>query len=137
MGRLPFLQRALRVGFTAACDAAGLATTPALRVLAAGEARAGHDEYAVFELWSRPPVDAPPSPGEDHRVRRTMKMNIGREGWSCPLCVLHGELADREMLVAHLDWDHAEVDVLWEGGDERPGVDVGLLSRNGSCTLMS
>jgi hypothetical protein len=90
--RLPFLMRTLRRGFEDRCRLAGVRT-----------ARRGPPRGITKVVFRR---------GEWHEYVGKMS------AWKCPVCELHGEFANREMLGRHLDWDHEEVRVGWEEVDE-------------------
>jgi hypothetical protein len=98
--RLPFLLRTLRRGFAQRCALVGVVTTPK---------KPSNVVKVVFR-------------------RSKKRAYVGQmASWKCPVCYLHTRFANRAMLEKHLEWDHSEVDVLWEEVDE---VSLSNIKRN-------
>jgi hypothetical protein len=62
------------------------------------------------------------------------KVKIAEDQLVCPLCDTLGRLETKEILEAHLEWDHVEVEATW--GKGKDGVSRDLLVE-GCFLLMS
>jgi hypothetical protein len=100
--RLPFLRRIVRNSFFRRCQTMGLAVDPVspptqlLTVLYKMAIEVSDDEsdndvteFAVYEV------------------------KVAFDKLVCPLCDTIGRLISKEMLEAHLEWDHSEVEASW------------------------
>ena len=95
--RLPFKLRNLREGFLSRCKSLGMDTfhrVPPPRLVT-----------VVYSCVVRVAEDRSP---ERQETRTTMP------DWRCPLCELHATFPLRQILNAHLQWDHSEVDFVWD-----------------------
>ncbi|TFK41516.1 hypothetical protein BDQ12DRAFT_678115 [Crucibulum laeve] len=84
--QLPFRRKNLRAGFEHRCRALNIPTTASTSVISV-LVRYEYLEHACYEA------------------------HISE--WLCPLCDLHDTFKNRDMLAAHLGWDHQEVFVEW------------------------
>ena len=98
--RLPFLVRNLRKGFEGRCRLVGVPVRPV------------DDSRVSVHVIYRCKVS------QGGRTSRTRKHQARMDVWRCPLCELHGAFKTREMLVKHLEWDHAEVACSWKQTEE-------------------
>ena len=85
--RLPFLLRTFRRGFASRCKLVGVSTKP------------DPPTTAVRVIYRR---------GEGCEYAAKMA------SWKCPICGFHTAFANRLVLGKHLEWDHQNVEVLWE-----------------------
>ena len=94
--RLPFLVRNVREAFKARCQALQIATT---------KSATSSEQPTEVRLRYRL------SDGDEFMGRMV--------DWLCPLCKLFGSFSTREMLDAHLKWDHPNCDINWDAESTR------------------
>jgi len=95
--RLPFMLRNLREGFLSRCKSLGIDTSrsfPPPKPIT-----------VVYNCAARTAEDRSP---EQQVTRTTMR------DWKCPFCELHGTFLSRQILSAHLRWDHSDVSFVWD-----------------------
>ncbi|KAG7095554.1 hypothetical protein E1B28_006291 [Marasmius oreades] len=103
--RLPFLRRNLRVGFERKCEVHGIGT---MSVMISDSERVSVETVYLYPIGNL-----------DGTSTRYGSLTKGLEAWTCPLCLLHLNFANRDMLQKHLEWDHSEAKVRWtESRDE-------------------
>jgi hypothetical protein len=91
--RLPFMLRNLREGFLGRCKSLGIATSHRLP-----------PSKTITVVYS-----CTVQVNEDRSFERQVTRTTMRD-WKCPLCELHGAFLSRQILSAHLRWDHSNVD---------------------------
>lgn len=96
--RLPFLLRNLRTGFEHRCQLAGVDTSTK-----------APPQRQISIIYSRKLGLA-----EENQRELASAMKTSVHTWLCPLCDLHDEFGNREMLHTHLCWDHSDVKVTWD-----------------------
>ncbi|KAI0053124.1 hypothetical protein FA95DRAFT_1552611 [Auriscalpium vulgare] len=101
--RLPYLSRNLRIGFKAYCSRNGITVAP--------ETRSGDPVRLLIRL-----VEPASSDSEDPDDGNVSRYQAKLMRWKCPLCDTHGlpGFNNKDMLDAHLSWDHSEVSFKWE-----------------------
>lgn len=105
--RLPFLRRNVRTSFLRRCKAMDLITDVA-------SAR-----QQLLTVLYKFPIDDSDNEWDDevteflvHEVKQPMDDLV------CPLCDTLGRLFTKEILEAHLEWDHLEVEASWRKGKD-------------------
>ncbi len=100
--RLPFLRRNVRTSFLRRCQMVDLAVNPV------------SPQAQSLTVLYKMPIDVSENEWDDevteyavHKVKLTLDQLV------CPLCDMLGRLITREMLEAHLKWDHRDVETSW------------------------
>lgn len=100
--RLPFLRRIVRTSFLRRCQMIGLAVNSV------------SSQMQPLAILYKMPIDVSENEWDDevteyavHKVKLTLDQLV------CPLCDTLGRLNTKEMLEAHLEWDHLEVETSW------------------------
>jgi len=111
--RLLFLRRNVRTSFLRRCKLMNLAVDPV--------SSQTHSLTILYKM----PIDVSENEWDDevteyavHKVKLTLDQLV------CPLCDILGRLITREMLEAHLKWDHRDVETSWR--ERKIGVSSGL-----------
>lgn len=117
---LPFLMRNLRLGFRVHCAAVGIPIYP--KTTPPNPTRILYRYYLEDGGTSESP-----EPDDDWEE----VVGESRE-WECPICDLHSSMNTRDMVVYHLQRDHAEVDASWEDLVGTPSEYLELLGHRGS-----
>ncbi|KAI0765307.1 hypothetical protein C8Q74DRAFT_1458431 [Fomes fomentarius] len=100
--KLPFLLRNLKKGFQARCRQAGVRIHPR------------NDPRGTVKVVYRYSLDRGSHSDSSSDGGGAYQTFMGSmSDWRCPLCELHKPFNRREMLVFHLDRDHAEVKTKW------------------------
>lgn len=100
--RLPFLRRVVKTSFRRRCQRMGIildsvsSTAQALVVL-----------YKLAIDVSENESD------DDVIVYSVHKVKLAIDKLLCPLCDTLGSISSKEMLEAHLKWDHSDVEAIW------------------------
>ena len=100
--RLPFLRRVVRASFLRRCKMMGFSVNP---VPPYGQ---------ILTILYKLPIDV--SDNEwDNEVTEFLvhEVKLGMDQLVCPLCDTLGCVVTKEMLEAHLEWDHVEVEASW------------------------
>lgn len=100
--KLPFLLRNLRKGFQARCGQAGV------RIHPRNDPRGTVKVVYRYSLDRGSHSDSSSDGGGEYQT-----FMGSMSDWRCPLCELYKPFNTREMLVFHLDRDHAEVNTKW------------------------
>ena len=100
--RLPFLRRIVRTSFLRRCQIIGLAVNTI------------SSQMQPLTILYKTPIDVSDNEWDNevteyavHKVKLTLDQLV------CPLCDILGRLITKEMLEAHLEWDHPEVETSW------------------------
>jgi hypothetical protein len=100
--RLPYLRRNVRTSFLRRCQMMGLAVNPV------------SPQTQSLTILYKIPIDVSENEWDDevteyavHKVKLTPNQLV------CPLCDILGRFITREMLEAHLKWDHRDVETIW------------------------
>lgn len=100
--RLPFLRRVVRTSFLRRCQMIGLAVNSI------------SPQTQTLTILYKMPIDVSENEWDDevteyaaHKVKLTLDQLV------CPLCDILGRIITKEMLEAHLEWDHPEVETSW------------------------
>jgi hypothetical protein len=111
--RLPFLRRLVRASFLRRCQRMDLAVNSVL------------PQTQPLTILYKMPIDVSENEWDDevtefavHKAKLTLDQLI------CPLCDILGRLVTKEMLKAHLEWDHSEVETSWR--ERKNGVSRSL-----------
>ncbi|KAI9458835.1 hypothetical protein BJY52DRAFT_397253 [Lactarius psammicola] len=100
--RLPFLRRVVKTSFRRRCQRTGIVLdsvsppTQALTIL-----------YKLAIDVSEDESD------DDVTVYSVHKVKLAIDKLLCPLCDTLGGISSKEMLEAHMEWDHSEVEASW------------------------
>jgi hypothetical protein len=100
--RLPFLRRVARTSFLRRCKMIGLAVNSV------------PPKEQILTILYKLPIDI--SDNEwDNEVTEFLvhEVKLGVDQLVCPLCDTLGCLVTKEMLEAHMEWDHLEVEASW------------------------
>jgi hypothetical protein len=121
--RLPFLRRNVRTSFLRRCQMMDLAVNPV------------SPRTQSLTVLYKMPIDVSENEWDDevteyavHKVKLTLDQLV------CPLCDILGRIVTREMLEAHLKWDHRDVDTSWR---KRKNAVSGSLHVKCCCLLIS
>jgi hypothetical protein len=100
--RLPFLRRVVRNSFFRRCKMTGLAVNPV------------PPQGQTLTIFYKLPIDDSDNEWVNEVTEFMVhEVKLGVDHLVCPLCDTLGYLVTKEMLEAHLDWDHVEVDISW------------------------
>lgn len=101
--RLPFLRRNVRTSFLRRCRMINLAAIPAVS-----------PQTQSLTVLYKMPLDVSENEWDDEVTEYAVyKVKLSLDRLVCPLCDILGRLATREMLEAHLKWDHRDVETSW------------------------
>lgn len=121
--RLPFLRRIVRTSFRRRCQIRGLAVDPV------------SPQLQLLTILYKVPIDLSDNELDNEVAEYVVhKVKIAEDQLVCPLCDTLGRLETKEILEAHLEWDHVEVEATW--GKGKDGVSRDLLVE-GCFLLMS
>jgi hypothetical protein len=119
--RLPFLRRNVRTSFLRRYQMMDLAVNPV------------SPQTQSLTILYKMPIDVSENEWDDevteyavHKVKLTLDQLV------CPLCDILGRLITREMLEAHLKWDHRDVETSWR--KRKNGVSSSLHARCFACS---
>jgi hypothetical protein len=114
--RLPFLRRVVRNSFLRRFQAMGLAVDPVLL------------STQVVVVLYKMAIDVSGDESDNDVTELVVyEVKLTFDKLVCPLCDTMGRFITKEMLEAHLEWDHFEVEANWR---KRPnGVSCIVLSR--------
>lgn len=100
--RLPFLRRNVRASFLRRCQMMNLAANPV--------SPQAHSLTILYKM----PIDDSENEWDDEVTEYAVyKVKLTSDQLVCPLCDILGRLITREMLEAHLKWDHCDVERSW------------------------
>ncbi len=99
--RLPFLRRVVKTSFRRRCQRMGImdSISPSMQTLT-----------VLYKLA----IDVSEDESDDGvTVYSTHKVKLSADKLFCPLCDTLGGVSSKEMLEAHVEWDHTEVEASW------------------------
>jgi hypothetical protein len=100
--RLPFLRRIVKTSFVRRCKMMGLSVDPV------------PPPQKLLTILYKLPIDVSDNEWDDEVTEFLVhEVKVGIDQLVCPLCDTLGRLATKEMLEAHLEWDHLEIDASW------------------------
>ncbi|KAI0264680.1 hypothetical protein BC834DRAFT_250486 [Gloeopeniophorella convolvens] len=101
-GRLPFLRRTVRKSFLQRCRKFGLASHPTM------------PKQQLLTIIYKMPIDVSDGGLDDEVTEYTVhKVKLRMDTLVCPLCDTLGRLQTKDVIEAHLRWDHSGIDANW------------------------
>ena len=101
-GCLPFLRRNVRTSFLRRCQMMGLAVN--------SDSPQAQSLIILYKI----PIDVSENEWDDEVTEYAVhKVKLALDQLVCPLCDVLGRLITREVLEAHLKWDHRDVERSW------------------------
>lgn len=111
--RLSFLRRIVRTSFLRRCQRMGLAVNSV------------SPQTQPLTVLYKMPIDVSENEWDDEVTEFAVyKAKLTLDQLVCPLCDTLGHLNTKEMLKAHLEWDHSEVETSWR--ERKNGVSRSL-----------
>jgi hypothetical protein len=100
--RLPFLPRIVRTSFLRRCKMTGVAVDP---VSSQGQ---------LLTILYKFPLDVSDDEWDNEVTEYLVhEVKLAMDQLVCPLCDILGYFVTKEMLEAHLEWDHLEAEASW------------------------
>ncbi|KAH9053177.1 hypothetical protein EDB87DRAFT_283241 [Lactarius vividus] len=100
--RLPFLRRVVKTSFRRRCQKTGIGVDPVSR-----------PTQALTVLYKLAIDVSEDESDNDVTVYSVHKVKLALDKLLCPLCDTLGGIYSKEMLEAHMEWDHSDVEVNW------------------------
>ena len=100
--RLPFLRRIVRTSFLRRCQVMGLAVDSISL------------QTQSLTILYKMPIDVSDNESDNELTEYAVhEVKVAVDQLVCPLCDTLGRLTTKEILEAHLEWDHPEVEASW------------------------
>jgi len=100
--RLPFLRRIVRTSFLRRCRIMGIAVDSV------------SSQTQSLTILYKIPIDVSDDESDNEVTEYSVhEVKLAVDQLLCPLCDTLGRLITKEMLEAHLEWDHVEVEASW------------------------
>jgi hypothetical protein len=100
--RLPFLRRVVKTSFRRRCHRMGIVLDPV-----------SPPTQALSVLYKLAIDVSENESDDDVTVYSVHKVNLAIDKLLCPLCDTLGGIRSKEMLEAHIQWDHSDVEASW------------------------
>ncbi|KAH9161399.1 hypothetical protein EDB89DRAFT_733538 [Lactarius sanguifluus] len=107
--RLPFLRRVVKTSFRRRCQRTGIVVDPV-----------SPPTRALTVLYKLAIDVSEDESDNDVTVYSVHKVKLAIDKLLCPLCDTLGSIHSKEMLEAHMEWDHSDVEASWrqkQGGN--------------------
>ncbi|KAF8273700.1 hypothetical protein EI94DRAFT_1782910 [Lactarius quietus] len=100
--RLPFLRRVVKTSFRRRCQRTGIALDSV------------SSPTQVLTILYKLAIDVSENESDgDVTVYSVHKVKLAMDKLLCPLCDTIGVISSKEMLQAHIEWDHSDVEASW------------------------
>lgn len=106
--RLPFLRRVVKTSFRRRCQRKGIVLNSV------------SSPAQALTVFYKLAIDVSENESDDDVIVYSVhKVKLAIVKLLCPLCDTLGGINSKEMLEAHIEWDHSDVEAIWE---KRGGV---------------